>query len=112
MKLRSLELTERGLFGLHEWMTAGEVLRLLVCLGDIGLKGSIFDTPLPASADLDRCELFAAYECIDLRAGDVEDFGHIGEGQEALFSGHMANFAMGCLSFRLLDGHLVDLEGV
>ena len=112
MKLGSLELTERGLFGLNEWMTTGEVLGLLVGLGDIGLKGSIFDPPLPATTDLDRSELFAAYECIDLRAGDVEDFGHIGEGQEALFSGHMANFAMGCLSFRSLDGHLVDLEGV
>ena len=111
MKLGSLELTERGLFGLNEWMTTGEVLGLLVGLGDIGLKGSIFDPPLPATTDLDRSELFAAYECIDLRAGDVEDFGHIGEGQEALFSGHMTNFAMDYLGFRSLDGRLVDLEG-
>lgn len=106
-----VEFSRGGFAGLHEWVRVGEIPGLLVGPGDVVLERILLNAPLSSAADLDRREFFASDEGIDLRTGDVEHFGNICEGQEALFSGHIHNFATGSMSFRPFNASSVDLEG-
>ena len=83
-------------FGVERALDERVVVDELVGVGvrplDVGLELAGLDAPLTAAADLDRLELLATHERVDLRAGDVQHLGHVGQLQEPrrAFTAHSA----------------------
>src|SRR3954451_4416409 len=77
---RSVELGRLGVP--REGMRLDELAGLLVEPGDVVLELARLDPPLPAAADLDRLDVAAAHQRVDLGRGDVENLGDVGQLQE------------------------------
>jgi hypothetical protein len=56
---------------------------LLVHPRDEGLELDCLDAPLSSTADLQRPQVAAPHQRVDLRRRGGQDLGHVGEGQEA-----------------------------
>ena len=56
---------------------------------DVVLELDGLHAPLAAAADLDRRQVAAAHQGVGLGGGDVEDLGHLGQGDEA--AGHVVS---------------------
>ncbi len=75
-------------------MLGEEGLGGVVAAGDEGVELPDLDAVLAAAADLDGAQLLIAHQGVGLRGGDVQDLGHLGEGQEPAF--HVINKADTC----------------
>ncbi len=88
----SLGVLPLGVAGLALGLLVGvlvdERLGLGVHLLDELLEPGRLDPPLAASADLDRRQLPASHQRVDLRARGVEHLRHVGEREEAGSGGH------------------------
>ena len=73
---------------LDEGVLRDEAVRLVVHPLDVVLELGDLHAPLAAAADLDRPQLAAPHQRIDLCGRGVEDLGHLAEGQEAGCAGH------------------------
>ena len=73
----------RVVLGLAELVGADELAGLVVHPGDVALELTGLDPPLAAPADLDRRQVAAPDQCVDLRGGDVQRLGDVGELEEA-----------------------------
>src|ERR1700712_529792 len=88
---------------LDERMVTDELVGVGVGPLDVGLELLGLDPPLAPTTDLDGPDLAASHQCVDLRTGDVEDLGHVGQLQEPRRRAHDRHSATGHVRLRTFD---------